>query len=395
MKKLELLMPAGNPEAFHAALEGGADAVYVGMKEFNARGRAFNFHPHQLSTIIKIAHDNNIRVYVTLNTLIKNKELPKLIDSLHILEQIAPDAVIIQDWGVYHLIKKHFKSLTVHASTQMGNHNSLGAFYSNKMNIERIILARELTMSELEEISKKSKIELEVFVHGALCYSFSGMCLFSSYLGGQSANRGLCKQPCRRSYQTDSENGYVFNLKDNQQLEIIEKLKDNGIKSLKVEGRLKSAEYVYRVASAYRDALDNESNSSNTGNLSNMDLTREKTGYFLRGNIKNAISTESYSGKHIGEIIDNNQNSITVNSTFELKKGNRIRIRTEKTGEGKAFKIRDIKKEKSNVFLIKGHIPPSSKPGDKVYLTEFREKKFASKSPDNAERISIQANIKF
>ena len=182
MSKPELLLPAGNIEAFFAALEGGADAIYLGLKQFNARGRAANFLPAQLTTMAKIAAEKGVKLYVTLNTVIKNSELPELLDTLFFLSKTKIAAVIIQDWGSYHLIKKYFPGLVFHASTQMANHNSAGVNFSAKMGFERVILARELTLDELELTMKKAKTEVEIFIHGALCYSFSGMCLFSSYL---------------------------------------------------------------------------------------------------------------------------------------------------------------------------------------------------------------------
>ena len=378
MRKPELLLPAGHPEAFYAALEGGADAVYLGMKSFNARERAFNFTNNQLGEVIRKAHEQHVKVYITLNTLIKTKELPELINNLHILESLQPDAVIIQDWGVYHLIKKHFPTLTIHGSTQMGNHNSLGAEFSAEKRFERIILARELTMSELDKIAQTSPIDLEVFIHGALCYSFSGMCLFSSFLGGQSANRGLCKQPCRRMYTTEKGKDFIFNLKDNQQIENIEKFRQSGIASLKVEGRLKSAEYVYTVAKAYRLALDHPEKIAEAEAMLKQDLGREKTGYFLQGNIKNAISSDTYTGKLLGKIQEKTKDSITFSSPVAIETANRLRIRPRKAQEGAAFKVKEVEKIEQNTYTVKGKIPDNAQINDQVYLTDYRTKKFPS-----------------
>ena len=175
--KPELLLPVGNTESFYAALEGGADAIYLGLRKFNARDRAKNFTVNQLQSLLKESEKNKINVHLTLNTLIKNQELPELLDTLYLLSQTAISAIIIQDWGVYYLIKKFFPKLKIHASTQMKTHNSIGTEFLLDKGFERVILARELTLSELKEISRKSKIELEIFAHGALCYSFSGMCL--------------------------------------------------------------------------------------------------------------------------------------------------------------------------------------------------------------------------
>ena len=252
----ELLLPAGNVENFRAAIAGGADAIYLGLRKFNARGRASNLSNHQFVSLLKEADTHQVKVYVTLNTVIKNNELNELLDMIWFLSKTKVAAVIIQDWGVYYLLKKHFPKLVIHASTQMGNHNSLGANYSQEKGIERIILARETTQQELIGIGKKSNIELEVFTHGALCYSFSGMCMFSSFVGGAGANRGICTQNCRRVYKDKGES-YLFSLKDHQLIDNLPEMIEAGVASIKIEGRMKSAEYVYTVAKAYRKALDN------------------------------------------------------------------------------------------------------------------------------------------
>ncbi|MDZ4182128.1 MAG: peptidase U32 family protein, partial [Candidatus Cloacimonadaceae bacterium] len=210
----ELLLPAGHPEAFLAALEGGADAIYLGIDQFNARNRAKNFQLNELPALIKKAREFESKVYLTLNTLIKNNEIKNLIKILSCLEHIPIDALIIQDWGVFGLIKKHFPDLKLHGSTQIGIHNSLEANFHSKLGFERVIMARELSWTELEMISQRSKAHLEIFAHGALCYSFSGYCLMSSWLGGNSANRGQCRQPCRQLYHSPSGADRIFCMKD-------------------------------------------------------------------------------------------------------------------------------------------------------------------------------------
>lgn len=174
-------MPAGNTEMFHAALEGGADAVYLGLKRFNAREKAGNFTLSQLPALLGKADQHNLKIYLTLNTVIKNKEIPELIDTLYAISQTKVSAMIIQNWGVYYLVRHYFNNINLHASTQMGNHNSLGGLFSQNHGFDKVIFARELTQSEVSDIRKKSDTSVELFVHGALCYSFSGMCIFSSY----------------------------------------------------------------------------------------------------------------------------------------------------------------------------------------------------------------------
>src|SRR6056297_3404177 len=319
--KPELLLPAGNTEAFYAAVEGGADAVYFGLKQFNARERADNFSYPELLSLLGEARKHNIKTYLTLNTLIKNKELPDLLDTLYAVSQTDVSAVIIQDWGVYNLLKSHFKNLAIHGSTQMANHNSVGAEFSHKKGFERIIMARELTRKELTQISQKNNIELELFVHGALCYSFSGMCLFSSYLGGMSANRGRCMQPCRRMYDDTGEKKYLFSLKDNELIDHIPTILKLGITSLKIEGRLKPAEYVYRVAQAYRMAIDDPSKIDQAKKLLKYDMGRSKTSYFFGGDVGEAITDNPSTGIFLGRVKEVQPDCFRFASSEPLQQG--------------------------------------------------------------------------
>ncbi|KOH45474.1 peptidase U32 family protein [Sunxiuqinia dokdonensis] len=323
----ELLLPAGNTESFYAALEGGADAVYLGLTSFNARGRAANFTESHLLAALQEARKRRVKIYVTLNTVIKNKEIEPLLDVLAFLEQAGVDAIIIQDWGLYYLARLRFRKLVIHASTQMGNHNSPGVAFSEQKGMARVILARELTKTELKKIAAKANTELELFVHGALCYSFSGMCFFSSYLGGRGANRGLCAQPCRRMYKDDQQDKFLFNLKDNQQLPNLEELKALGIRSLKVEGRMKSADYVYRVAQAYRTAIDHPEKREEAEELLKLDFGREKMAYFLGKDVKEGITDSSNTGIPVGFVSRVKNRELTFESGIDLKEGDRIRIR--------------------------------------------------------------------
>ena len=378
MSKPELLLPAGNIEAFHAAVEGGADAVYLGLKYFNARERADNFTPAQFQTLLQEAEKHQIRVYLTLNIVIKNDELSELLDVLYMLSQTTVSAVIIQDWGVYDIIRHHFPNLQVHASTQMGNHNSLGAIYSDKLGFERVIFARELTRQEIAAIGKKSGIDIEMFIHGALCYSFSGMCLFSSYLGGMSANRGRCMQPCRRMYDDAGEKKYLFSLKDNELIDHIPTILQLGISSLKIEGRLKPAEYVYRVAKAYRMAIDDPKSISEAKELLKYDMGRSKTSYFFGGDVSQAITENPSTGIFLGRISQVNTDSFSFSTKEPLQQGNRLWIRSPK-GEGrKAIKIKSMQAGPDQRVTIQGPADKIHK-GDLVYLANLRDKKFPNK----------------
>ncbi|MFW6101756.1 MAG: peptidase U32 family protein [Bacteroidota bacterium] len=375
MGKPELLLPAGNPEMFHAAVEGGADAVYLGLKKFNARERADNFSIQQLQALLAEAGKHQVKVYLTLNTVIKNNELPELLDTLYAISQTGISAVIIQDWGIYHLIRNHLSKLKVHASTQMGNHNSLGGIYSEKLGFERVIFARELTKNELAAIRKNSNIQIEMFIHGALCYSFSGMCLFSSYLGGMSANRGMCMQPCRRMYHDANRKKYLFSLKDNQLIEHIPEIMKLGISSLKVEGRLKSAEYVYQVARAYRMALDQTEKVKEAANLLKYDMGREKTSYFLGGNVADAITENPSTGIFLGKIEELTQKGFALQTEEPIRQGNRLWIRSPKGQNRKALKIKSYERNTDGRIIIHTASKDIQK-GDLAYLANLRQKKF-------------------
>ena len=387
MKKPELLLPAGNTETFVAAIEGGADAVYLGLKEFNARGRATNFTIFQLRNVVDFAHKKGKKVYLTLNTVIKNTELSKLADTLFQVSQIDVDAVIIQDLGVYFVIKNFFDNINVHASTQAGIHNSAGVNYFAKHNFERVILARELTIRELQTISKKAKIPIEIFIHGALCYSLSGMCLFSSFLGGQSANRGLCRQPCRRIYKSDKGESYLFNLKDNEQIDNIPILKRLNISSLKVEGRMKSAEYIYKVAKAYRMVLDDDSKLDEAKELLKEDFGREKTAYFMGKNLINAISENPYTGIYLGNVISVFKDKVTFVSKMELKEGYRIRFLDKEGRDSEALKIKEFTQENNRYTLT---IKNTVEKGNKVFLVGKNDVRFSKKLPEIKGKIKFQ-----
>ena len=385
--KPELLLPAGNTEAFYAAAEGGADAVFLGLQQFNARERADNFTYQQLSALLEEAEKKQMKVYLTLNTVIKNKELPALLDTLYTLSQTNISAVIIQDWGVYNLIKNYFPKLNIHGSTQMGNHNSLGAIFSETHGFERVIFARELTEQELSAITSKSELEVEMFIHGSLCYSFSGMCLFSSYLGGMSANRGMCMQPCRRMFNDVNQKRYIFSLKDNQLIDYIPKINKMGIASLKVEGRLKPAEYVYQVARAYRKAIDHPEQLVEAKNMLHDDLGREKTSYFFGKDVKQAITENPTTGKYLGKINSLNDRAFFLHTTEELQQGNRLWIRSPKGVNRSAIKIKSIKTHPDKQTEIHAGMN-DLKVGDEVYLANFRQQKFTTELPETNKTIS-------
>ena len=374
----ELLVPVGNTESLYAALSGGADAIFMGLQEFNARGRASNFTRPMLQLAVRKAHEKNVKVYITLNTLIKNKEIDQLIDVLSFLNALKVDGIIIQDWGVYFIARKFFPKLVLHASTQMGNHNSLGVNYGLSKGIVRTVLARELTMPELERISQNGKGELEVFIHGALCYSFSGMCLFSSYSGGQGANRGICKQSCRRIYQNGGEQHTFFSLKDNQQITTLHKLMDLGICSLKIEGRMKSADYVFQVCRAYRMALDDPQNIESAAQMLESDTGRAKTAYFLGGDVSNGITDDPSVGKLIGQVEEVTRNSIAFCSSVQLDEGYRLRIRTKNEEDQLYVKVENFKLN-GNRYQVPTDLAGKIHKGDDVLLVRLKVQNFSSR----------------
>lgn len=257
--KVEILAPAGSYESLKAAIAAGADAVYVGGTRFGARAYADNFKEEQLLEAIDYVHLHGRKLYLTVNTLLKNHELEQeLYDYLYPYYLQGLDAVIVQDIGVLKFIKEQFPDLPIHASTQMTITNALGAAFLEELGVERVVPARELQLKEVQEISEKTNLEIECFVHGALCYCYSGQCLYSSLLGGRSGNRGQCAQPCRLPYKvnSDSNNQYVLSLKDICTLESIPELIEAGIHSFKIEGRMKKPEYVALVSSMYRKYAD-------------------------------------------------------------------------------------------------------------------------------------------
>ena len=394
--KPELLLPVGNTEAFYASIEGGADAIYLGLRYFNARVKAQNFAPNQLQSLLKESEKKQIKVYLTLNTLIKNNELPTLLDILYMLSQTTISSVIIQDWGVYFLLKKYFQKIPVFASTQMGIHNSIGVDYVHSRKFERIILARELTLNELKEISRKTKIELELFTHGALCYSFSGMCLFSSFLGGMSANRGLCRQPCRRIYHAQNGSDFFFSLKDNQLIDLLPQILKLNISGLKIEGRMKSAEYVYNTARAYRMAIDDPSKIETAKEMLKYDFGREKTSYFFGGDVKNAITKNPYIGIYIGKVDSIGEYSFSFKTLHPLKIMDRLRILPKTGTDAKAIKIKEMKKNKKEcplveageiVTIITDKIKVNKE--DKVFLIGLANIKFKSKFTMEGKRPKL------
>lgn len=256
-KDFELLAPAGNLEIFKGVIESGADAVYVGGSMFGARAYANNFTEEELLEAIDFAHLRGVKVYLTVNTLIKNSEFSKLYDYLLVYYKRGLDAVIVQDIGVVKAIHEYFPSMEIHTSTQMTVTGADGVRFLSQFGVTRVVMAREVSLAEMKRIHEETGMELEAFVHGALCYSYSGQCLFSSILGGRSGNRGRCAQPCRLPYTVEGKKDeYILSLKDMCGIKALDKLHDAGVYSLKIEGRMKQLEYACGVVKYYRSYID-------------------------------------------------------------------------------------------------------------------------------------------
>lgn len=260
--KIELLAPAGNLDCLKAAVQNGADAIYIGASSFSARAGATNFNKEQLKEAVDYAHIRNVKIHLALNTLIKNNELDSALNLATYAYEIGVDAIIIQDLGLAKILIKSFPKMPIHASTQMTIHNLEGVQQAEKLGFSRVILSRELSLDEINYICRNSNIEIESFVHGALCISYSGQCLFSSMIGGRSANRGKCAQACRLPYEllednkTTIDRGFLLSPRDLCGLDYLKGLISSGLSSLKIEGRLKSPEYVATVTKIYRKYID-------------------------------------------------------------------------------------------------------------------------------------------
>ena len=253
---VELLSPAGNMECLYAALSAGADAVYAGAKLYGARAFAGNFSEDELIDAIDLVHLLGKKLYLTLNILMKPSEMDALDEFLEPLYIAGLDGAIVQDLGVIRRLGQNFPALELHASTQMTLTGPFGAAYLKEIGCSRVVLSRELSIEEIRRIHESVDIELEGFVHGAMCYSYSGMCLMSSFLGGRSGNRGRCAGPCRQPYQPDKKSLYALSMKDMCALRFLPDIIEAGVTSLKIEGRMKPPRYVFEVTSIYRKYLD-------------------------------------------------------------------------------------------------------------------------------------------
>lgn len=378
----ELLAPAGGLPAFFAALEAGADAVYCGLTSFSARANAKNFTIAEVGMMAGFAHSLGRKLYVALNTLVKEQELPHLVDTLAGLCETGVDGLIIQDLAVWRLARRHFPELPLHASTQMTIHNAAGVNQLAAMGFTRAVLARELSLAEIAAIGKESRIELEHFVHGALCFSISGQCLFSSLLTGKSGNRGRCVQPCRRRYTHREKPGHYFSTSDLCGIDHLPRLIEAGVKSFKIEGRMKSPEYVGRVVAAYRLVLDAPPHGRKVAlerarQELELSFGREATSGFLTGSLSNAIAAPGRAatiGRHLGRVTAVRGRTVMIKLADRLHIGDRVKIMpaNDQTGVGLTV-LRLLVKGKMSKVATGGEVGVECgaaeriHPGDEVY----------------------------
>lgn len=392
---MELLAPAGSFSAFAAALDEGADAIYIGAPALNARSLARDFTYPEIHALVRAAHAKNVKVYIAMNSLVKESEIDQAVDGLARFAEIKADALIIQDLGLYRLARTHFPQLPLHASTLMGTHNAPGVNILGELGFSRVVLPRELTLEEIGNIHRHTAVELEVFVHGAMCFSYSGFCQFSSMFGGKSSLRGQCVQPCRRRYgwqrkkgfvkqgrQKEKDGGYLFSMHDLCGIDLLPELKHSGVACLKIEGRLKSAEYVRKTVRAYRLLLDElaESEISAAGKKEARRLLgeamgrRSAPGFFLSSNPPEAV-TPGLSGNvglPVGKVIRLQEGTgrdrgrkaaLLVNLSREIRVGDRLRLHDETTGRRFAFTLhhlevgrRAVKAAKAK-SMVRIHVP--------------------------------------
>jgi len=350
MNKVELLAPAGNMNSLKAAVMAGCDAVYLGGISYGARAFSKNFDNDEIVEAINYCHLYGVKVYVTVNTLIYENEVDSFLEYIEFLHKNNVDAVIIQDFGMFDLVRKTFPNLELHASTQMHIHNLDGTQLMESLGMKRVVLARETSIDEIKYIKENSNVELEVFVHGALCISYSGQCLMSSLIGGRSGNRGACAGSCRLKYDVIDNNGkklnkgmYPLSTKDLNSLEHIGELIDAGISSFKIEGRMKSPEYVYMVVSLYRMAIDsyyrdgfvkiNEDDLVKLKKIFNRDYTKGFLFNTLNNDLINGYRP-NHMGVPVGKIIDYKKGIAKIKLSDNISFGSGLRVIDKKNDVG-------------------------------------------------------------
>ena len=369
MNKVELLAPVGNREAFFLAINHGADAVYFGGKQFGARAFASNFSNEEIADMIAYAHQVDVCVYITINTIIKPAEWDEVIDFIDFLVSHHVDAVIVQDIGLIYYLRQVYPDLSLHASTQMNIHSAEQAFFLASLGVKRVVMARETPLSEIKKITETNKIEVEVFVHGALCVSYSGNCYFSSLVGKRSGNRGRCAQPCRLPYEIDglTSSEYILSPKDLMTIDYLQDIVAAGVHSLKIEGRMKKSEYVGLIVNKYRQALQTMGSEQDKKEIEQV-FNREFTKGFLLEETNQAFTNtnaSNHQGIVIGKVIAADFNKATILLTDNLSYQDSIRI-----GEEDAIIINEMR--------IKGQNQKQAKAGDIITIRTHQLVKVSS-----------------
>ena len=415
MKKIELLSPAGNMEALKAAVTAGADAVYLGGVLFGARAFAGNFNQDELIEAVKYCHLYGVKVYVTCNILIYEHEVENFLNYIEFLHKISVDAIIIQDLGMLDLVHKTFPNLELHASTQMHIHNLDGAIMAKKLGCTRVVLARETSIDVIKNIKENVDIDLEIFAHGSLCVSYSGECLFSSLIGNRSGNRGSCVGSCRLPYKIVDEKNtrlnkgdYPLSMKDLNTLDYLGELIDSNVTSLKIEGRMKSKEYVYVVTKLYRLAIDSYYKTGKVfidkNELNNLCkiFTRGFTkGYLFNENIENIINDKrpNHQGVLIGKVIEYKNNIIKIKLFDKVSIHDGIRIEQDKEDYGlelnEFYKDKKLVKEayKDDIIYFKVNKPITINSNVLLTKDDLLTKKIDSDIDNNKRKIVINGKI--
>ena len=406
MNRLEILAPAGSMESLFAAINKGADAVYLGGNKFSARAYASNFDNDSMIKAVDYAHSYGVKVYVTLNTILKESEIEEAVRYAGFLYEIGVDALIIQDLGLFKRIKEEYKEFELHASTQMTIHNGEGAIFFKEKGFHRIVLSRELSLEEIEYISKDLNIETEIFVHGALCVSYSGQCLMSSMIGGRSGNRGRCAQPCRMEYKikgrnTEEKKAYILSPKDTCTIENIDDIIKTGTYSLKIEGRMKKPQYVAGVVDNYKKAIDkalyNKEFNVDKGKKELMQLFNRggfSTGYFYENLGSDLITFDNpkNAGVYLGKVDANGE--VTLKEDISLGDGFRYK--------DKGFNINKITLDNKEMKEAKSGMkvrvyPNHYKSGEHLYKSS--DKKLFESLEDALKpynkKISLKAEVIF
>ncbi|MHB8841094.1 MAG: DUF3656 domain-containing U32 family peptidase [Candidatus Aquicultor sp.] len=404
--KLELLAPAGNRTAFDAALNSGADAIYLGVEKFSARRQAGNFTIDELRDAVRDAHLRGTKVYVAFNTIISDEELPSAVESLAEINNAGADSVIIQDWGVFKLVKQLLPEMRVHASTQMNTHNVEMVKFLEEQGANRITLARELSIGEIAETCGSTTVEIETFIHGALCFSYSGQCLFSSMVGNRSGNRGMCPQACRLGYSLSvagsreevwpTPGKHVLSTKDLSGIKLIPELAKAGVKALKIEGRMKSPEYVATVVRVYRNAIDRYLRDPDSYAVSDEEINELKEvfsrgfteGYFkdIRDSRLMSFDRPSDRGMLIGRVtyLDVYTGKLGLQLKHELCVGDEIEVWVSRGGRVKA---------KVDELLVADKRVECAPEGSKAVIV-LKEKRHKINTGDRVFRIYNERLIK-